>query len=77
MTRPVRSIEVVIGDMFESDAQTIVNTVNCVGVMGKGVAAAFRKRFPTMHEDYVARCSRHEVRLGRPYLYATPSHHTF
>ena len=39
-------ISVVKGDLFESRAQTLVNTVNCVGVMGKGIALGFRKRFP-------------------------------
>ena len=60
-----------IGDLFESKAQTLVNTVNCVGVMGKGIALEFKKRFPRMFEDYVARCERREVKLGRPYLYKT------
>lgn len=62
-------IKVLIGDIFESEAQTLVNTVNTVGVMGKGVALGFRKHFPEMYEDYVRRCESHEVRLGRPYLY--------
>jgi O-acetyl-ADP-ribose deacetylase (regulator of RNase III)/uncharacterized protein YwgA len=62
-------ISVRIGDMFESQAQTLVNTVNCVGVMGKGVALEFKKRFPDMFEDYAARCRHHQVRLGEPYLY--------
>lgn len=59
-----------IGDLFASQAQTLVNTVNCVGVMGKGVALEFKKRFPRMAKDYEARCARNEVRLGRPYLYS-------
>jgi O-acetyl-ADP-ribose deacetylase (regulator of RNase III) len=63
------TITVTIGDMFESDAQTLVNTVNCVGVMGKGIALEFKKRFPDMFEDYVARCKAKQVQLGRPYLY--------
>jgi uncharacterized protein YwgA/O-acetyl-ADP-ribose deacetylase (regulator of RNase III) len=62
-------IRVLIGDIFESKAQTLVNTVNTVGVMGKGIALGFRKGFPEMYEDYVRRCERHEVRLGRPYFY--------
>lgn len=62
-------VTVLIGDLFESRAQTWVNTVNCVGVMGKGVALEFKKRFPDMFADYRARCQRGEVRLGRPYLY--------
>ena len=62
-------ITVRIGDIFESGAQALVNTVNCVGVMGKGVALEFRKRFPEMHEDYVQRCKAGKVKLGEPYLY--------
>lgn len=62
-------VHVLVGDMFESKAQTLVNTVNCVGVMGKGVALEFKKRFPTMYEDYVQRCHAKQVRLGEPYLF--------
>ena len=62
-------IRVLIGDMFESEAQTLVNTVNCVGIMGKGVALEFKNRFPDMYADYVHRCKAGEVQLGRPYLY--------
>lgn len=62
-------IEVLIGDIFESNAQTLVNTVNCVGVMGKGIALEFKKRFPAMFQDYSGRCARGEVKLGEPYLY--------
>ncbi len=62
-------VKVLVGDLFQSKAQTLVNTVNCVGVMGKGVALEFKKRFPDMYQDYLARCARKEVKLGRPYLY--------
>lgn len=62
-------VRVQIGNLFDSQAQTWVNTVNCVGVMGKGIALEFKKRFPEMFDDYAARCRRHEVRLGHPYLY--------
>ncbi len=62
-------ITVGIGDIFESDAQTLVNTVNCVGVMGKGIALEFRDRFPDMYEEYVQRCTEGRVKLGEPYLY--------
>jgi len=57
------------GDIFASQAQTFVNTVNCVGVMGKGVAFEFKKRFPEMFADYAKRCERGQVQLGEPYLY--------
>ena len=62
-------VKVIIGDIFKSKVQTLVNTVNCVGVMGKGIALEFKKRFPEMHEDYLRRCEAKEVKLGRPYLY--------
>ena len=62
-------ISVLSGNLFESKAQTWVNTVNCVGVMGKGVALGFKERFPEMFADYQRRCERGEVRLGRPYLF--------
>ena len=58
-----------IGDLFESRAQTLVNTVNCVGVMGKGVAEQFKRRFPEMFEDYKRRTDLKAVRPGEPYLY--------
>lgn len=58
-----------IGDLFASHAQTLVNSVNCVGVMGKGVALEFKKRWPAMFEDYQRRCALKQVRLGQPYLY--------
>jgi len=62
-------VKVLIADMFESKAQTIVNTVNCVAIMGKGIALEFKNRFPDMFEDYVNRCKRKQVKLGKPYLY--------
>jgi O-acetyl-ADP-ribose deacetylase (regulator of RNase III)/uncharacterized protein YwgA len=68
-------VKVSMGDILESNAQTLVNTVNCVGVMGKGIALKFKERFPDMFNDYVERCNRNEVRLGKPYLFKrlTPS----
>lgn len=54
-------------DIFKSEAQTWINTVNCVGVMGKGIAKGFKQRFPTLFEDYEKRCERKEVKLGEPY----------
>ncbi len=60
---------VLIGDLFTSQAQTLVNTVNCVGVMGKGIALQFKERFPEMFADYQARCACGEVQLGKPYLF--------
>ena len=62
-------VRVIVGDLFASTAQTLVNTVNCVGIMGKGVALEYKKRFPEMYDDYVKRCRAGLVKLGEPYLY--------
>lgn len=62
-------IRVLIGDVLASQMQTKVNTVNCVGVMGKGIAQQFKKLYPEMFEDYVDRCKSAEVEEGVPYLY--------
>lgn len=64
-------IEVTInGSIFNSKMQTITNTVNCRGVMGKGIALGFKKRYPEMFKDYKERCDRNEVKPGQPYVYA-------
>ena len=62
-------VKVLVGDLFESKCQTLINTVNTVGIMGKGIALEFKKRFPDMFEDYVKRCAEGKVKLGEPYLY--------
>lgn len=62
------------GDLLGSRMQTLVNTVNCVGVMGKGIALQFKERYPAMFEDYKRRCDRKEVKLGEPYLYRESQH---
>ena len=46
-------IEYVSGDFFEYDADIRINTVNCVGVMGAGVALEFKNRYPEMFKEYV------------------------
>lgn len=55
--------------VFNVNAQVIVNTVNCVGVMGNGLALECRLRYPEMFVDYVARCRLGVMRIGEPYLY--------
>lgn len=64
-------MRILVGDILQSKSQTLINTVNCVGVMGKGIALEFKNRFPDMFKDYVARCNRGEVKLGQPYIYKT------
>ena len=64
-------MKILLGDILNSRAQTFINTVNCVGVMGKGIALEFKNRFLDMYGDYVQRCKRGEVKPGVPYLYKT------
>ena len=59
-----------IGNIFESSAKTLVNTVNCVGVMGKGIALEFKKKYPDMYKDYVQMCESGNVTPGVPYYYS-------
>lgn len=62
-------MKILVGDILQSTAQTLINTVNCVGVMGKGIALEFKNRFPEMYEDYLDRCKRGEVKPGLPHIY--------
>lgn len=62
-------VTIVDGNLFDSSAQTLVNPVNCVGVMGAGIAVQFKKRFPDMFEEYARLCRRYKMVLGRPYLH--------
>jgi O-acetyl-ADP-ribose deacetylase (regulator of RNase III)/uncharacterized protein YwgA len=62
-------VKILMSDLLKSKTQTLVNTVNCVGIMGKGIALEFKEQFPDMFNDYVERCNRNELRLGKPYLF--------
>jgi O-acetyl-ADP-ribose deacetylase (regulator of RNase III) len=55
--------------VLESSAQTLVNTVNCVGVMGKGIAKAFKDRDPAMFAAYKAICDRKLLQPGKLWLW--------
>ena len=61
-------IEYQTGDLLTSDAEALVNTVNCVGVMGKGIALEFKKAFPDNFKDYAKACKRDEVHPGRMFI---------
>ena len=62
------------GDLFSSPAQVLVNTVNTVGVMGKGIALEFKKRYPEMFETYKKQCDKHNLTIGRLMLWYAPDH---
>ncbi len=52
------------GNILEDDAEAVVNTVNCVGVMGKGIALQFRQAYPANYRQYAIACKHHVVRPG-------------
>ena len=67
------NIEFMTGDMFAVDADIRINTVNCVGVMGAGVALEFKKRYPDMFAQYVGLCKKKLVQPGVPYVWSDNS----
>ncbi len=52
------------GSVFNVDTQAKVNTVNCVGVMGAGIALEFKLRYPEMYEDYSKKCKNKNIKVG-------------
>ena len=57
------------GNIFNTKAQTIVNTINCVGVMGKGIALVFKLRYPKMFDLYKEYCKSKLIGIGKLWLY--------
>ena len=64
-------IEITTGDILAADAEALVNTVNCVGIMGRGIALQFRKAFPDNFKAYEAVCKRHELQPGHMFVFQT------
>ena len=64
-------IEFTTGDILRADAEALVNTVNCVGIMGRGVALQFKNDFPANFKAYEAACAREEVQPGRMFVFET------
>ena len=59
------------GDILNDDAEALVNTVNCVGVMGRGIALQFKRAYPVNFKAYALACKREEVRPGHMFVFAT------
>ena len=69
-------IEYIQGNIFDSPAQVIVNTVNTVGVMGKGLALSFKQRYPEMFKRYRTVCERKQLTVGKLMLFYEPDHYS-
>ena len=63
------NLKIIKGNIFTSTANVLVNTVNCVGVMGAGIALEFRLRYPNMFLEYVELCKSHQINIGSLWLY--------
>ncbi|MEX0725734.1 MAG: macro domain-containing protein [Planctomycetaceae bacterium] len=62
-------IELQSGDILQANAEALVNTVNCVGIMGRGVALQFRKAFPENFQAYQKICKREELQPGKMFVF--------
>ncbi len=59
------------GDILSEDMEAVVNAVNCVGVMGRGIALQFRNAYPANFKAYAIACGNREVEPGRMFVHAT------
>ncbi len=59
------------GDILRTDAEALVNTVNCVGIMGRGIALQFKNAYPANFESYAEACAMGEVQPGRMFVFDT------
>lgn len=66
-------IERAHGNLLQADVDALVNTVNTVGVMGKGIALQFKRAFPAMFKDYAKAAKRRELVLGTMHVWTTDS----
>lgn len=64
-------IEYKNGDILREDVEAIVNTVNCVGIMGRGLALQFKNKFPQNLKEYQLACTNKEVQLGKMFVHQT------
>ena len=64
-------IEYKTGDIFEEEAEALVNTVNCVGIMGRGIALQFKRVFPANFKAYAVKCKRNDIQPGRMFVFET------
>lgn len=65
-------VTILHGNIFTTRCQAIVNTVNCVGIMGAGIALECRLRYPVMHDRYVTLCDQGLLTPGKLWLYRSP-----
>jgi O-acetyl-ADP-ribose deacetylase (regulator of RNase III) len=65
----IKILTYIKGDLFSSPAQVLVNTVNTVGVMGRGIALEFKNRYPEMFKTYQKKCENKSIDIGKLFLW--------
>jgi O-acetyl-ADP-ribose deacetylase (regulator of RNase III) len=66
-----RMIEYKHGDILREDAEALINTVNCMGIMGRGIALQFKNAFPENFKAYAKACEKNEVQPGKMFVFET------
>ncbi len=66
------SVKIITGNIFTTNCKVIVNTVNCVGVMGAGIALECRLRYPEMNDKYIKLCNESKINIGMLWIYKSP-----
>lgn len=61
-------LEIKDGDIFESGAEALVNPVNCIGIMGGGLAYVFGKRYPVNYGEYIEACKNKDLDIGKVFI---------
>ncbi len=69
MVLQLSAVKIATGNLLEADTEALVNTVNTEGVMGKGIALQFKKKFPEMYEAYRHACQAEKVRPGKMHVF--------
>lgn len=64
-------IETVGGNILEADTEAVINTVNCVGVMGRGIALQFKQAYPDNFQAYAKACDAERIRPGHMFIFST------
>jgi O-acetyl-ADP-ribose deacetylase (regulator of RNase III) len=65
------NIKIKTGDIFKAEADAIINTVNCVGIMGRGIALQFKNAYPSNFKAYKTACDAEQVKPGRMFVFET------
>jgi O-acetyl-ADP-ribose deacetylase (regulator of RNase III) len=64
-------IQYVTGNLLQANVEALINTVNCVGIMGKGIALQFKQAFPANFDAYAKACQQQQIQIGKMFVFNT------